>query len=549
MVNSLGQSLSALHRIADTGVSCSTIYSIAYSRLLAEFPLLLVLFVQDRNIKLTRGAQHSVALLNLASGLLPDPLQAGVVAEQAALITATEEAKSISDSLYLTLPPSSDETALYTELEAVWLFNLRGGSFVSWDSYSVDVFNVTLMNALGLWSSQALLLAVGGSVAPPFPNSTSAYFVVVHGTSVADGGLQSAMNASLHHVHAAGVALGATQSFAALAVLVISLLIFALLATCVVMPAVAAASREKHLLQVWKKTVRCAPSSHPPNQRYPPNTRTCQHPSRLYKRSTLQEALLDVPANIFQSLDSQSATPVGASSPSEADAVVGGARRGSINEHRRGSLVPGAGPCLAVQTATSASAASERRSSNGNVQLIRALAALRQRAQAEASSLHVAEDEPAMSCCASRVPSSLKAGLLRPTSRYYRGHPWIRFCVLLGGLLLPLAAYCSFYAGTFLWRTSVSSTAASFRNEVMWLRQMEEFAARIASTERLLMQCNDPVTFSVLKDNIAYATSSLQWLQGGVLNGDSYLGTRPTMKVSADMLRLWCVRTGGRGLW
>jgi hypothetical protein len=158
--------------------------------------------------------------------------------------------------------------------------------------------------------------------------------------------------------------------------------------------------------------------------------------------------------------------------------------------------------------------------------LAKALASLRARAEAAAAA------SPAQHSAPGR-------GVDRSASRSFRGRPGLRFCAVLAGLLAPLVAYCSVYAGTYLWRSGILADAASYRSEVLWLRELELFAARIAATERFYMQCGDPIKSSSLSAAINSAMSDLQWIQSAVLNGDAHLGTRATVKVSPEMLTLW----------
>lgn len=128
---------------------------------------------------------------------------------------------------------------------------------------------------------------------------------------------------------------------------------------------------------------------------------------------------------------------------------------------------------------------------------------------------------------------------LRPSTRHYRGSPAASFFLLLARLIFPLAIYCLFFAGAFLWRSSAAATATALRAEVLWMRQAEALVCSAAASGRLLLQVEDDATFAAQLQRAEGAIEGLQWAVSAVLNGDASAGTRAALSSSPVVQTLW----------
>lgn len=105
--------------------------------------------------------------------------------------------------------------------------------------------------------------------------------------------------------------------------------------------------------------------------------------------------------------------------------------------------------------------------------------------------------------------------------------------------MLPIAFYCLFFVGAYLWRTSAVAAAAALRAEVLWMRQAEALAVSAAASGRLLLQVEDNITFTAQLRRAESAIDGLQWAVSAVLNGDASAGTLAALSSSPAVRALW----------
>lgn len=420
------------------------------------------------------------------------------------------------DSLYLTLPGSGQEFDLYVGAATVQTWDVVDASFDGWDAYSTVSYNETLMNALRRWTVSAELLGTSG-VSAASPNSTSAFFTLVHGTSSKSFGLADALNRSIWVLCDAAAEQDRANGMAHFLVLAVSLSIFGLLATAVIAPATSSVAHEKHLLQV-----RCCVLKY---------SRTLAHVPPL---PPCQEALLDVPVGVYRGLVeavSGLSTTVGVSTTAgDAAAQAPAPNRRSSVDSTLGLL---AGPSHARRTSELGATPASRHTPDT---LTRALSLLRERAAAAASR---SGDQVGVARRRGCFQARTAQASIRAANRSYRAQPTLSFALLLMSLLLPLAVYCLVFVGAFLWRTSAASAAAVWRADVTWSREMELFAAMAAGSGRFLLHVEDPGAFALQLQRAQSAVLSLQWAAAAVLNGDAYTGTGGTLAALPVVQTLW----------